>query len=58
MSTRPPAAARSSAIRSRVRSVTASLLTASLILYLAASAANRTWVLLNSDVGDLIRRIH
>jgi hypothetical protein len=34
------------------------LLTASLIFYLAASAANRTWEVLNSDVGDLIRRIH
>jgi hypothetical protein len=58
MSTRPPAATRSPTIRSRLRTLAASLLTASLILYLAASAANRTWVLLNSDVSDLIRRIH
>ncbi len=58
MSTRPPTAAQAPSVRSRFRSFVASVLTASLILYLAASAANRTWVLLNSDVGDLIRRIH
>jgi hypothetical protein len=33
------------------------LVTGSLTLYLAATAAQRTWELLNSDVGLLLRRM-
>jgi hypothetical protein len=34
------------------------LVTGSLTLYLAATAVQRTWELLNSDVGVLLRRMH
>jgi hypothetical protein len=34
------------------------LVTGSLTLYLAATLAQRTWELLNSDVGVLLRRLH
>ncbi len=34
------------------------LVTGSLTLYLAATAAQHTWELLNSDVGVLLRRLH
>jgi len=34
------------------------LVTGSLMLYLAATLAQRTWELLNSDVGVLLRRLH
>jgi hypothetical protein len=34
------------------------LLTGSLMLYLAATILQRTWELLNSDVGVLLRRLH
>ena len=34
------------------------LVTGSLTLYLAATLAQRTWGLLNSDVGVLLRRLH
>jgi len=34
------------------------LLTSSLILYLIGNIAQRAWLLLNSDVGQLIRRLH
>jgi hypothetical protein len=34
------------------------LVASSLILYLAAETAQRAWTLLNSDVGELMRRMH
>jgi hypothetical protein len=34
------------------------LLNNSLVLYLVAFAAHRTWLLLNSDVLQLLRRLH
>ena len=34
------------------------LLTSSLILYLVATATHRAWLLLNSDVSQLLRRLH
>ena len=34
------------------------LATGSLTLYLAATLAQRTWELLNSDIGVLLRRMH
>jgi hypothetical protein len=34
------------------------LVTGSLTLYLAATLAQRTWELLNSDLGVLLRRLH
>ncbi len=34
------------------------LVTNSLILYLLGNAAQRAWLLLNSDVSQLIRRLH
>jgi len=34
------------------------LATSSLILFLLGAVAQRTWVLLNSDVAQLIRRLH
>jgi hypothetical protein len=34
------------------------LLNSSLAFYLVAFAAHRTWALLNSDVGHLLRRMH
>jgi hypothetical protein len=34
------------------------LVTGSLTLYLVATVAQRTWELLNSDVGVLLRRLH
>jgi len=38
--------------------VLSAMLTRSLLLYLAADVMHRTWVVLNSDVAELIRRIH
>ncbi len=37
---------------------TAALLMNSLFLYLAADALHRLWTLLNSDVMQLVRRVH
>jgi hypothetical protein len=39
-------------------SLSARLLANSLLLYLLADAAGRVWVVLNSDVGQLLRRLH
>jgi len=41
-----------------IEATTARLLRGSLILYLAAFAAHRAWLLLNSDVGQLLRKLH
>jgi len=43
--------------RAGQRIVTA-LLANSLVLYIAAAAAHRSWALLNSDVMQLFRRVH
>ena len=58
MDTDRPIVPRTDARHGGVRHAVARLLTSSLILYLAAVAAQRTWVLLNSDVGQLLRRLH
>ncbi|MBP1689325.1 MAG: hypothetical protein H6Q33_5468 [Deltaproteobacteria bacterium] len=34
------------------------LVASSLILYLIVATAQRAWALLNSDVGELVRRLH
>jgi hypothetical protein len=34
------------------------LVASSLILYLIVAMAQRAWTLLNSDVGELVRRLH
>jgi len=34
------------------------MVASSLILFLAAGTAHRAWTLLNSDVGELMRRLH
>jgi len=41
-----------------VEATAARLLRSSLILYLAALAAHRAWLLLNSDVSELVRKVH
>jgi hypothetical protein len=46
------------AARHRLKSVLRPLLNESLLLYLAAIAAHRIWLLLNSDVVQLVRRVH
>lgn len=46
------------AARHRLKSVLRPLLNESLLLYLAAIAAHRIWLLLNSDVAQLVRRVH
>ena len=58
MSTHTSNAAGQSTFRDAIRTAAQNALSASLILYLAATAASRAWVLLNSDVGHLIRRMH
>ena len=48
--------------RVRCRELAASgvqrLVASSLILYLVVATAQRAWTLLNSDVGELMRRLH
>ena len=48
--------------RVRCRELAASgvqrLVASSLILYLIVATAQRAWALLNSDVGELVRRLH
>lgn len=46
------------AARHRLERVLRSVLNESLLLYLAALAAHRIWLLLNSDVVQLVRRVH
>ena len=53
-----PAGSRAFADRSTFRRSANRLLASSLLLYLAAVATQRAWVLLNSDVGQLIKRLH
>jgi hypothetical protein len=43
--------------RSTLTRVIACLTTSSLLLYLAVTCTQRVWVLLNSDVGQLLRRL-
>ena len=48
--------------RARYREMAATgvqhLVASSLILYLVVATAQRAWTLLNSDVGELMRRLH
>jgi len=34
------------------------LVASSLVIYLIVASAQRAWALLNSDVGELVRRLH
>ena len=52
-----PGERRSSAVR-LYEATTGRLIKSSLILYLAAFAAHRAWLLLNSDVSQLLRKLH
>lgn len=51
---RPPHLAGARTLREMARTV----LTNSLVLYMAFAALQRVWALLNSDVVQLIRRVH
>lgn len=53
-----PARALVSAGRGRLASFGRRLLNHSLVLYLVAVAADRAWLLLNTDVVQLVRRVH
>ena len=48
--------------RARCRELAASgmqrLVASSLMIYLIVASAQRAWALLNSDVGELVRRLH
>jgi hypothetical protein len=48
--------------RVRCRELAASgvqrLVASSLMIYLVVASAQRVWALLNSDVGELVRRMH
>lgn len=58
MDTHRPEGSRALAGDSALRHSVGRLLTNSLILYLVAVASHRAWVLLNSDVSQLVRRLH
>jgi hypothetical protein len=58
MATRPLETSPGRTLRTTLHDAAAALVSSSLILYLAAVAAQRTWVVLNSDVGQLLRRLH
>lgn len=58
MDTHRPEGSRAFAGGSVLRHSASRLLTNSLILYLVAVATHRAWVLLNSDVTQLLRRMH
>jgi len=53
-----PAKPRHVAVHRTLGALVAALLTNSLVLYIAADALHRLWTLLNSDVMQLIRRVH
>jgi hypothetical protein len=53
-----PAGSRRAAPARALEALVDELLDNSLVLYLAAFAAQRAWVLLNSDVLQLVRRVH
>jgi hypothetical protein len=53
-----PTAQRSQSFRELALERVHRLTTGSLTLYLAVTLAQRTWELLNSDVGVLLRRLH
>jgi len=44
--------------RRRLAALAGKLLHHSFVFYLVAVAANKTWLLLNSDITHLIRRAH
>ncbi len=52
-----PAVPRRNAFRDLALERVQRLVTGSLTLYLAATLAQRTWEVLNSDVGVLLRRL-
>jgi hypothetical protein len=58
MDTHRPQGLRAFAGRSALRRFANHLISGSLILYLATVVTHRTWVLLNSDLSQLIRRLH
>lgn len=58
MDTHRPEGSREFAGAIVLRHFASRLLTSSLVLYLLAVASQRAWVLLNSDVGHLLRRLH
>jgi len=53
-----PALPRHPAGRRTLKAFAATLLTHSLFLYLTVDVLHRLWTLLNSDVMQLIRRVH
>jgi hypothetical protein len=53
-----PVALRQAVSRQKLDALTQQLLKSSLIVYLVAVVAQRTWMLLNSDVLQLLRRLH
>lgn len=53
-----PAGSRHAARVRMLEALVDELLNNSLVLYLVAIAAHRTWLLLNSDVLQLLRRLH
>ena len=53
-----PAESRRVARVRKLETLVNELLNNSLVLYLVAFAAQRAWVLLNSDVLQLLRRLH
>jgi hypothetical protein len=54
---RPAGSRRAARVRT-LEALVDELLNNSLVLYLVAFAAHRTWILLNSDVLQLLRRLH
>jgi hypothetical protein len=53
-----PVGSRRAASARALEALVEELLNNSLVLYLVAFAAQRAWVLLNSDVLQLVRRAH
>ena len=49
---------RASARRNLLENAATRLLSSSLILYLLAVVAHRAWIILNSDVALLLKRVH
>jgi hypothetical protein len=58
MANRPLETSPGRTLRASLHGAAATLVSSSLILYLAAVVAQRTWVVLNSDIGQLLRRLH
>ena len=58
MKMQQPVAPRQAGSRNRLEALTQELLRSSLIVYLVAVLAQRVWMLLNSDLLQLARRVH